>query len=184
MMVNYERKEKPKFLWEKDYIDDVVNNISVNNLAIKRKKNNKYDISTDEIRERIRFVLLKFSNPYSRNKKNILRKYIMAFPDNQIFLNHGQIVKISKCAPKGNMRDALYVVLLDVFGKSEERLYNYVRNKLIDSEIIKGTKRIIEYKGGLGRAASCNASAYGKRRQFIGLSGGRGIEVPKNPILR
>ena len=179
--MEYKRQfTKPNFLWTKEYIDTIVHEIRLKHL-IGSKKYIK-EISIDEVRARVRFVLLKFSNPYSRNKKSILRKYIIAFPDGHITLPRSRIIKISNYAPEGNIRDALYIVLLNVFCITEERLYNYVRNRLIESGIIKGQKIVKEYRGGMN--TSCNMLSSGKRTRFVGLTGGRGIELPQNPSFR
>ena len=179
-MDNIEQLARPKFLWTREHIDKIANGIRLEHISGNKKL--RKNINIDEVQARVRFVLLKFSNPYSRNKKNILRKYIITFPDKHITLQQSKIIQISKYAPEGNIRDALYVVLVNVFSKYEERLYNYVRNMLIESGKIEGDKNIIEYRGGMN--TSCNMVSSGKKTRFVGLTGGRGIVVPQNPLLR
>lgn len=63
------RHDNVKYLWSKDRIDEIVS-------YLKGK----------DARKRLKFVLLNFSNPYTRNKKQILKKYIIAFPNSRLVL--------------------------------------------------------------------------------------------------
>ena len=161
------RHDNVKYLWSRERIDEIVSYLK-----------------GEDARKRLKFVLLRFSNPYTRNKKQILKKYIIAFPDHRLILGQGKIVKLSKSAPEGNIRNALYVVLINIFSTSGIGLYNFVRNMLIDKKVIKAEKHSVQTYGGRGINTSCNAPSYSKRSFFVGLTGGRGAVIRSKPSLR
>ena len=62
------RHDNVKYLWSRDRIDEIVS-------CLKGK----------DARKRLKFVLLNFSNPYTRNKKQILKNTLFHFQISVLF---------------------------------------------------------------------------------------------------
>ena len=166
------------YLWSIDEIDNIVKKISRNSA----KKHLGYKPKIEEIRIRLKYVLLQFSDPRKR-KHNILRKFIRRFPEQQACISYSQLCKIADNAPSGHVRDALFALLLNVFSSNQERLYNSVRNKLIDEGQISTDKvEIIRHRR--SRSFSSFGPVSKKHSQFVGLTGGVGLIMPNNPRNR
>ena len=140
-----------------------------------------YRPSIEEMRIRLKYVLLQFSDPQKRTH-NILRKFIRRFPRQQACISYSQLRKIADNAPYGHVRDALFALLLNIFSLSQMRLYNSVRNKLIDEGQITGDK--VEITGRRGSGFTSFGPVSKKHSQFVGLTGGGGLVQPNNPKYR
>lgn len=56
------RHDNVKYLWSRERIDEIVSYLK-----------------GEDARKRLKFVLLRFSNPYTRNKKQILKSTLLHF---------------------------------------------------------------------------------------------------------